>query len=81
LLAARSLPDVTQDHAHSPVPSQTARSTHAAYPHGSPLIQLRDVLGTLTTDDDVAELFPSHGQSAAAPWRVALVKVLQLGTQ
>jgi transposase len=51
-----------------------------ASPYGSPLIHLRDVLGTLYTDDDFAELFPSHGQPAAAHWRLTLVNVMQLVT-
>jgi len=41
------------------------------------LIQIRDALGTLYTDEDFADLFPSHGQPAEAPWRLALVSVLQ----
>jgi transposase len=60
-----------------PVPDETARIARAAFPHGTLLIQLRDGLGTLYTDEDFADLFPSHGQPAEAPWRLALVSVLQ----
>lgn len=60
-----------------PVPTETARITHAAFPRGSLLIQIRDELGTLYTDEDFADLFPSHGQPAEAPWRLALVSVFQ----
>lgn len=60
-----------------PVPNETARITHAAFPYGSLLIQIHDVLGTLYTDEDFADLFPLHGQPAEAPWRLALVSILQ----
>jgi transposase len=52
-----------------PIPEDTARVAHAAFPQGSLLIQIRDALGTLYTDEDFADLFPSHGQPAEAPWR------------
>src|SRR5689334_14642613 len=61
-----------------PIPEATARVAHAAFPHGTLLIQIRDELGTLYTDEDFADLFLSHGQPAEAPWRLALVSVLQL---
>jgi transposase len=38
---------------------------------------LRDALGTLYHDEDFADLFPMRGQPAEAPWRLALVTVLQ----
>jgi transposase len=60
-----------------PIPEETAHVVHAAFPHGSLLTQIRDSLGTLYTDEDFADLFPSHGQPAEAPWRLALVSVLQ----
>jgi transposase len=60
------------------VPEETARITQAAFPHGTLLVQIRDALGTLDTDEDFADLFPSHGQPAEAPWRLALVSVLQV---
>ena len=60
-----------------PVPQETARIARAAYPKGNLCIQMRDVLGTIYTDADFAELFPKEGQPAEAPWRLALVTVLQ----
>jgi transposase len=60
-----------------PVPEETARVAHAAFPQGSTAILLRDELGTLYTDQDFADLFPRRGQPAEAPWRLALVTVLQ----
>jgi len=40
-------------------------------------MQLRDALGTIYTDEGFADLFPTHGQPALAPWRLALVTVFQ----
>ena len=36
---------------------------------------MRDELGSIYTDQDVAALFPSRGQPAAVPWRLALILV------
>jgi hypothetical protein len=60
-----------------PIPEETVRVAHAAFPHGTLLIQIRDGLEALSTDETFADLFPSHGQPAEAPWRLALVSVLQ----
>lgn len=38
---------------------------------------LRDELGTLFTDEDFVDLFPTHGRPAYSPWRLALVTILQ----
>jgi transposase len=59
------------------IPEETAHSAHAAFPQGSLLLQIRDTLGTLYTDEDCADLFPSQGQPAEAPWRLALVRVVR----
>src|SRR5712691_5077532 len=60
-----------------PVPEVTACVAHAAFPHGNVVMQLRDTLGTISTDEVFADLFPTHGQPAFAPWRLALVTVFQ----
>ena len=60
-----------------PVPEETARIVRACFPRGPLVVQLRDALGTLYGDDDFADLFPARGQPAEAPWRLALVTVLQ----
>src|SRR5215472_15261607 len=60
-----------------PVPQDTARVARAAYPKGNIYMQMRDVLGSIYTDEDFADLFPKEGQPALAPWRLALVTVLQ----
>src|ERR1700682_2137293 len=66
-----------QPQAIGPVPEETARIARAAYPKGTIYLQLRDTLGTIYEDEQFADLFPSRGQPAEAPWRLALVCVLQ----
>ena len=61
----------------SPVPAETARIARAAYPKGNVYMQMRGVLGSIYTDEDFADLFPRDGQPAEAPWRLALVTVMQ----
>jgi transposase len=60
-----------------PIPAVTACVARAAFPHGNVVMQLRDALGTIYTDEAFADLFPTHGQPAEAPWRLALVSVFQ----
>src|SRR3954451_24475451 len=60
-----------------PVPELTAYVARAAFPKGNPYLRLRDELGVIFADDDFADLFPRRGQPALAPWRLALVTVLQ----
>src|SRR5712691_8868816 len=64
-------------HPIPPVPGVTACVAHAAFPHGNVVMQLRDALGTIYIDEVFADLFPTHGQPAEAPWRLALVTVFQ----
>ena len=66
-----------KSHPIPPVPEETARVARAAFPHGHVLMQLRDTLGTIYTDEQFADLFPRHGQPAEAPWRLALVTIIQ----
>jgi len=60
-----------------PVPQETARVARAAYPKGNLYMQMRDVLGSIYTDEDFTNVFPREGQPAEAPWRLALVTVMQ----
>lgn len=60
-----------------PVPEETARVAHAAFPRGNVYVQMRDVLGTIYDDADFASLFAARGRPAEAPWRLALVTVMQ----
>jgi transposase len=59
------------------VPEDTARVAHAAFPKGTTYLRLRDTLGSIFTDDAFVALFPTRGQPGVAPWRLALVTVLQ----
>jgi transposase len=61
----------------TPVPDQTARVAHAAFPKGNPYLTLRDTLGTIFQDDSFADLYAHDGQPGVAPWRLALVTILQ----
>jgi transposase len=60
-----------------PVPEATARVARAAFRRGNPLLKLRDELGTIFADADFADLFPKRGRPGLAPWRLALVTLLQ----
>ena len=59
------------------VPTTTASTAHAAFPHGNRYLSMRDELGTFYNDLDFVALFPTRGQPAHTPWRLALVLVMQ----
>lgn len=61
----------------APVPEDTARVAHAAFPKGNMHMKVRDELGTIYQDEQFAPLFPTRGQPAEAPWRLALICVFQ----
>ena len=63
--------------ASGPIPKETARVARAAFPEGTTAMRVRDELGTIYRDEAFAALFPTRGQPAEAPWRLALVSVLQ----
>src|SRR5690348_12910850 len=60
-----------------PIPLETIRVAKAAFPHGSIFIKMRDELGALYQDELFAGLFSPEGQPALAPWRLALVTIMQ----
>jgi transposase len=60
-----------------PVPEATASAARAAFRKGNVYMQMRDELGSIYTDDLFADLYPPDGQPAIAPWRLALVTVMQ----
>jgi transposase len=60
-----------------PIPEETARVARAAYPKGNVFMHMRDELGTIYQDEVFAHLFSHTGQPAEAPWRLALVTVMQ----
>ncbi|GAC1650193.1 MAG: hypothetical protein NVS4B12_19810 [Ktedonobacteraceae bacterium] len=59
------------------VPEETARIARAAYPKGNIYLQLRDTLGTIYQDQSFAQLFPHNGRPVEAPWRLALITIIQ----
>ena len=60
-----------------PVPIETVRVARAAFAKGNVFIRMRDELGAISDDEAFASLFPRRGQPAVAPWRLALVTILQ----
>jgi transposase len=60
-----------------PVPQETARVAKAAFPKGTVYMTMRDELGAIFEDEDFVHLFPRRGQPAMAPWRLALVTIMQ----
>jgi transposase len=64
-------------HVIEPVPDETARIAHAAFPKGHPSLTFRDALGTIFQDKDFTTLFPAWGQPGLPPWRLALVTIMQ----
>src|SRR6266581_6871116 len=59
------------------IPAETRRVARAAYPKGSLAMRLRDELGGIYRDEPFVGLFATRGQPAEAPWRLAIVLVLQ----
>lgn len=59
------------------IPAETARIARAACPKGTLAMRLREVLGEAYQDEQFVDLYPVEGQPAYAPWRLALVTVLQ----
>jgi transposase len=60
-----------------PVPEETARVARAAFRKGTLLMRVRDEIGVLYDDTMFAALYGARGQSAIAPWRLALVTLFQ----
>jgi len=60
------------------VPDATAAAVRAAFPKGNLYVDLRAEFGTLYDDQLFADLYPPTGRPVeVAPWRLALVMVLQ----
>ncbi|TMB77759.1 MAG: transposase, partial [Chloroflexi bacterium] len=59
------------------IPEETVRVASAACRKGTLAMRLRDTLGELYQDEQFAALYPVEGQPAYAPWRLAIVTVLQ----
>ncbi|MDZ8091506.1 MAG: transposase [Nostoc sp. DedQUE05] len=60
-----------------PIPNETVRVAKAAFPKDNLYMQLRDELGVFYQDEDFASLYPQRGQPAQAPWRLAMILVMQ----
>ena len=60
-----------------PVPGETAKVAQAAFPKGNLYMKMRDELGPIYQDEEFAHLFSNLGQPAEAPWRLALVTIMQ----
>jgi transposase len=59
------------------IPTETARIAKAAFPKGTLVMRLREEFADLFEDADFRALYSSRGQPGLAPWRLALVTVLQ----
>ena len=59
------------------IPEETVQVARAVLPKGNVFLRMRDELGTLYTDEDFRDLFPTRGQPAEAPWRLALITLMQ----
>jgi transposase len=60
-----------------PIPEETARVARAAFPDGTLYLRVREALDVIYSDEDFADLLPTRGQPAEAPWRLALVTIFQ----
>lgn len=60
-----------------PVPENTAKIAQAAFRKGNLYMKMRDEFGSLFIDAQFATLFSHRGQPALAPWRLALVTLMQ----
>ncbi len=61
-----------------PIPEATAAAVRAAFPKGNLYVDLRAEFGTLYNDQLFAALSPPEGRPVeVAPWRLALVLVMQ----
>jgi len=61
----------------APIPEETDRVARAALTKGNLYMRMRQELGVLYEDALCAPLFRRRGQPAEAPWRLALVIVMQ----
>ena len=59
------------------IPEETVQVARAVLPQGNVFLRMRDELGTLYTDADFRDLFPTRGQPAEVPWRLALITLMQ----
>jgi transposase len=60
-----------------PIPALTKEIAIKAFPKENLYMIMRDRLGTFYNDWDFSNLFPTKGQPATSPWRLALITVMQ----
>jgi len=60
-----------------PIPEETAKVAKAAFPNGNIYLTLRDTLGPIFADELFKDLYPTLGQPAESPGRLALITLLQ----
>jgi transposase len=61
----------------SDIPEETKRVARAAFPKGNRYMRMRDELGTLFEDSQFTTVYAAVGQPGEAPWRLALVSIMQ----
>ena len=59
------------------IPTETARVARAAVPRSTRVMHLRDQLGVIYDHAVLTALYPHRGKPAEAPWRLALITVMQ----
>ena len=59
------------------VPVETARIARAALAADNLCLAIRDRIGIIYRDSQFQSLFPTRGQPAECPWRLALICILQ----
>ena len=66
-----------QPQAQYTVPLETAKVTHAVFPHGNLCMTMSKRLSEFIDDETFSHLFEAKGQPAESPWRLTLVTILQ----
>lgn len=59
------------------IPEETRAVAKAAFPNGNIYLKLRDEIGSIFEDEQFGDLYPSTGQPAESPARLALVTLMQ----
>jgi transposase len=63
------------------IPTETARVAQAAFPRSTRAMHLRARLGVIDAHAERTALYPHRGKPAEAPWRLALIPVLQFAEE
>jgi len=59
------------------IPEETVKVAQAAFPNGNIYLALRDTLGPIFEDEQFKDLYPTLGQPAESPGRLALITIMQ----